>query len=218
MLTAQGRPWQSVHLTSYNLSQRLPITRRGATIIPVSQSILQVRYVNCKQPKHYQREACISCFLPRLSTNTPTNRIRTQTLTVSQGADYLAAQRRNRPSSPHLSIYQPQVTWICGATMRNAAIIITIPVYAFGAAYLFAPLFGWHLDTASMVEWFGGLSVGSRTAVKSFFALPFVFHVLHGLRHLIWDTGMMLTNKQVQITGWATIIGSLLGTIGLVMW
>lgn len=154
----------------------------------------------------------------RLSTSVPRSRVQTQSLTPSQGADYLAAQRRNRPSSPHLSIYKPQVTWICGAVNRNAAIIITLPVYVFGAAYVFAPLFGWHLDTASLVEWFGNLSWGTRTAVKSFFGFPFIFHILHGLRHLIWDTGAMLTNRQVRITGWATIIGSVLGTIGLVMW
>lgn len=163
-------------------------------------------------------DGCASHSSPRLSTNTSKTRAQIQAITVNQNVDYLASQRRNRPVSPHLSIYKPQITWICGAIMRNAAIVITIPIYAFGAAYLVSPLFGWHLDTESMVEWFGGLSAGSRIAVKSFFAFPFVFHVLHGLRHLIWDTGAMLTNKQVQITGWATVIGSVLGTIGLVMW
>lgn len=102
--------------------------------------------------------------------------------------------------------------------MRNASIAMTMPIYAFGAAYLASPLFGWHLDTVSMVEWFGNFSVGSRVVVKSVFSFPFVFHILHALRHLIWDTGAMLTNKQVRITGWATVVGSVLGTIGLVMW
>ncbi|KAJ9638167.1 cytochrome b subunit of succinate dehydrogenase, Sdh3p [Knufia peltigerae] len=86
--------------------------------------------------------------------------------------------------------------------MRNASIIIATPIYAFGAAYLAEPLMGWHLDTASLVEWFGGLPYPTRLAIKGFFGFPFVFHIVHGLKHLIWDTGAMYTRRQVWISGW----------------
>lgn len=102
--------------------------------------------------------------------------------------------------------------------MRNCGILISLPVYSFGAAYLLAPIFGWHIDTTTLVDWFGSLSWGSRTAIKGVFAYPFVFHFLHGIRHLIWDTGAMLSNKQVWAAGWATMgATALLGT-GLVLW
>jgi succinate dehydrogenase (ubiquinone) cytochrome b560 subunit len=74
---------------------------------------------------------------------------------------------------------------------------------------------GWHLDTVSLVEWFEGLSNGSRMAIKGFFAYPFVFHAFHGLRHLIWDTGAMLTNQQQIVSGWLTVGGSIVVTIGV---
>jgi succinate dehydrogenase (ubiquinone) cytochrome b560 subunit len=96
--------------------------------------------------------------------------------------------------------------------------IITAPIYIFGAAYLASPIMGWHLDTGSLVEWFGGLPYGTRVAVKGFFGFPFVFHIVHSLKHLIWDTGAMLTNRQVRISGWLGMGVSVLGTIGLMFW
>lgn len=102
--------------------------------------------------------------------------------------------------------------------MRNCAILITVPIYLFGAAYLVSPLFGWHLDTASMVEWFGSLSTGTRLTIKAVLGFPFCFHIVHGLRHLIWDTGLMLSNKQVAVSGWLGLGISVLGTVGLMFW
>ena len=102
--------------------------------------------------------------------------------------------------------------------MRNSAILITVPVYIFGAAYLVSPLFGWHLDTTSLVQWFGAMSPATRLAIKAVFGFPFCFHIVHGLRHLIWDTGMMLTNRQVAVSGWLGLGISVLGTVGLMFW
>lgn len=93
--------------------------------------------------------------------------------------------------------------------------LITAPIYIFGVAYLVSPLMGWHLDTASMAEWFGGLSAGTRLAIKTLFGWPFMFHIIHGCRHLIWDTGAMLTNRQVQVSGWLGWGLSVVATIWL---
>ncbi|OAP64467.1 succinate dehydrogenase, cytochrome b556 subunit [Fonsecaea erecta] len=136
-------------------------------------------------------------------------------LTASQHADYLASQRRSRPVSPHLAIYQPQITWYSGALMRNCAMLLTAPIYIFGAAYVLSPVVGWHLDTDAVVAWFGALPLGARLAVKGLWGFAFCFHLVHGTRHLIWDTGMMLSNRQVQISGWLGLGISVLGTVGL---
>ena len=102
--------------------------------------------------------------------------------------------------------------------MRNSAILIAVPVYSFGALYLLAPILGWQADTASIVDWFGSLSWASKIAIKGIFAHAFTFHVLHGVRHLIWDTGALLTNKQVQVTGWATVGATVLLGTGITLW
>jgi succinate dehydrogenase (ubiquinone) cytochrome b560 subunit len=163
-----------------------------------------------------------SAALSTTTTTSPTSRnpkpLRLNSITAAEHATVLASQRVNRPVSPHLSIYRPQITWYSGALMRNSAILLTAPVYIFGAAYLISPIVGWHLDTASLVAWFGGLSPASRVAIKAFFGFPFCFHIVHGMRHLIWDTGMMLTNRQVTVSGWLGLGISALATVGLVLW
>jgi succinate dehydrogenase (ubiquinone) cytochrome b560 subunit len=57
--------------------------------------------------------------------------------------------------------------------------------YAYGAAYLAAPAFGWHLDTATLAEAFGSLSDVSKFAIKTTVALPFTYHSWNGIRHLM---------------------------------
>jgi len=64
-----------------------------------------------------------------------------------------------------------------------------VGVYVFGAAYLVSPLFGWHMDVASLVAAFGALPVAAKVGIKSIVAFPFAFHSINGLRHLVWDTG-----------------------------
>ncbi|KIW88122.1 succinate dehydrogenase, cytochrome b556 subunit [Cladophialophora bantiana CBS 173.52] len=150
------------------------------------------------------------------SKNKP--QVQLQPLTESQHTSQLASQRLSRPVSPHLAIYQPQITWYSGALMRNCAILLTGPIYIFGAAYVISPLLGWHLDTESLVAWFSALPVGARLAVKGVWGFAFCFHVVHGLRHLIWDTGMMLSNRQVMVSGWIGLGISALGTVGLIFW
>lgn len=36
-------------------------------------------------------------------------------------------------------------------------------------------------------------------------ALPFTYHAFNGVRHLVWDLGKELSNKQVNQTGWAVV-------------
>ena len=97
--------------------------------------------------------------------------------------------------------------------------MLCIGVYVFGAAYLVSPLFGWHLDVATMAAAFGSLPVVAKVGVKSLVAFPFAFHSINGLRHLTWDTGagntipqisgancVALSNKAVIRTGW-TVVG-----------
>lgn len=44
-------------------------------------------------------------------------------------------------------------------------------------------------------------------------ALPFTYHSFNGVRHLIWDLGLEMKNKQVIQTGW-TVVGLSLVSAG----
>lgn len=76
----------------------------------------------------------------------------------------------------------------------------------FATAYLVAPLLGWHLESASIAASFGALPLAVKFATKLGIAFPFTFHCFNGVRHLVWDFGKQLSNKQVIQTGW-TVVG-----------
>ncbi|OXV12093.1 hypothetical protein Egran_00145 [Elaphomyces granulatus] len=118
----------------------------------------------------------------------------------------LAQQRLNRPVAPHLTIYRPQITWYASALHRVTGAALSGGLYVFATAYLVAPLLGWHLESASLAAAFGALPLAAKLIVKLGVALPFTFHSFNGVRHLIWDLGRNLTNKQVITSGW-TVVG-----------
>ena len=52
--------------------------------------------------------------------------IQTQTLTPSAEQDILNHQRLRRPSSPHFTIYQPQLTWIGSIVNRVTGVGLSV--------------------------------------------------------------------------------------------
>ena len=98
---------------------------------------------------------------------------------------------------------------------RITGSILSGSLYLFGFAYLVAPAFGWHLESASMAAAFAAWPVAAKVLTKFLLAWPFTFHSFNGLRHLAWDMGSNLTNKQVIVTGWTVIGISFVTALGL---
>ncbi|KAL6231027.1 hypothetical protein BDW75DRAFT_233939 [Aspergillus navahoensis] len=117
----------------------------------------------------------------------------------------LPQQRLRRPVSPPLSIYRPQATWVVSIATRITGIALSGGLYLYETAYLLSPVAGWDIGSESLVSAFSSLSPPAQFALKFAIALPFVFHSSNGVRHLVWDTGRMLTNKQVARSGWIVI-------------
>ena len=121
--------------------------------------------------------------------------------------------RGNRPLSPHLTIYRPQMTSISSIFVRitgNALLAVTLLFIAWLlAASTSAVAFDW--VQCVITSWFGDL-----VFLLSLWALW--YHMLGGLRHLIWDTGRGLELKAAERMGWMMIIGSLLLTAFTVIW
>ncbi|KAL4903163.1 hypothetical protein BDW74DRAFT_52963 [Aspergillus multicolor] len=130
----------------------------------------------------------------------------------------LAKQRLNRPVSPHLSIYRPQITWIVSIATRITGIALSGTLYLYSTAYLSSPVAGWDIGSASVTSAFGSLSPVSKFAIKFAVAYPFMFHAFNGLRHLVWDTGRGLTNRQVSRSGWAVVGASGVVAVLLAAW
>lgn len=123
-----------------------------------------------------------------------------------------------RPLSPHLQVYKPQITSVLSITHRATGIALSVgtllmawwlvaaaaspAAYATAAGFIGSPvglllLFGW---TASLF-----------------------YHLLAGLRHLAWDAGYGYDLTRVHQTGKAVVIGTAVLTvltwvIGLIAW
>ena len=116
--------------------------------------------------------------------------------------------RGNRPLSPHLTIYRPQLTSmtsiltrITGNAMLVAALLI---VWWFLAAATSAEDFD--IANGFITSWFGDL-------VMFLSLLGLWYHTLAGIRHLIWDNGYALDIPTAEKLGWAALIGSVVLTI-----
>jgi succinate dehydrogenase (ubiquinone) cytochrome b560 subunit len=125
--------------------------------------------------------------------------------TKAEAAEILSKQRLQRPVSPHLAIYKPQITWYGSGLNRLTAVILSGSLYLFGFAYLAAPITGWHMETQSMVAAVAAWPLAVKMGLKAFFAFPFFYHSYNGLRHLAWDLGVGFKNATVARTGWTAI-------------
>lgn len=116
--------------------------------------------------------------------------------------------RGERPLSPHLSIYRPQITSISSILIRitgNALIVTTLMLVWWFLALASGPE---AFETANgfVTSWFGDV-------VLAFSLLGLWYHTLGGARHLLWDTGRGLEIHTAERLGWACVIGSVVLTL-----
>jgi succinate dehydrogenase / fumarate reductase cytochrome b subunit len=116
--------------------------------------------------------------------------------------------RGNRPLSPHLSIYRPQLTSVTSILTRitgNALLLGALLIVWWFIAAATGPVAFARAD-AVITSWFGKLVM-----LGSIWALW--YHSLAGIRHLIWDAGHMLEIGRAEMLGWAVVIGSVVLTV-----
>ena len=117
-------------------------------------------------------------------------------------------KRVERPLSPHLQIYRPQLTSISSILTRitgNGLIVgVILAVW-------------WLLAAATSPGYF---AVANRVATSWFGDLVFTlslwaiwYHYLAGLRHLYFDAGKGLDVATAEKLGWGCIIGSVVLTV-----
>lgn len=116
-----------------------------------------------------------------------------------------------RPLSPHLQVYRPQITSVLSIMNRVTGL----------AASAGTLLFVWWLAAAATgpqafdkVQWF----IGSPFGLFMLFGwtASLFYHFFGGLRHLAWDAGWGFELGKTHMTGWAVIIGTVVCT--LVAW
>lgn len=118
--------------------------------------------------------------------------------------------RSQRPLSPHLQVYKPQMTSVLSILHRMAGFalslgLVLLCLWLCAAAYSPKDLKDIYGFTGS---WFGMLMLFG-------WSVAFYYHLANGIRHLIWDTGRMLEINDATSGGYAVLgftFGATLGT------
>ena len=116
--------------------------------------------------------------------------------------------RGDRPLSPHLSRYRPQLTSITSIFTRltgNALILGALLIVWWFVALAAGPD-AYARANGFMTSWFGDLIMFGSVACLW-------YHTLAGVRHLIWDSGRMLDVQSSERAGQLIILVSVLLTI-----
>ncbi|KAF8149028.1 succinate dehydrogenase cytochrome b560 subunit [Crassisporium funariophilum] len=140
--------------------------------------------------------------------------IQLQSLPSSAGTEILNKQRLLRPSSPHFTIYQPQLTWVASIANRVTGVGLSVLLYGFSIAYLIAP---GTFDSANVIGFVAGLPEGVKYAGKAILAAPFAFHSLNGIRHLSWDMVKFISLKGAYVTGYIVLGATAVSTVALTL-
>ncbi len=115
---------------------------------------------------------------------------------------------RNRPLSPHLQVYKPQLTSVLSILHRATGVIITL------GAILMA---GWLFSIASGSSVYACvhqlLNAGIGKALLILWTLCSSYHLLNGIRHLFWDFGYGFELDRAYLSGKAVLAGTAILTM-----
>ncbi|MGH1426165.1 MAG: succinate dehydrogenase, cytochrome b556 subunit [Pseudooceanicola sp.] len=118
------------------------------------------------------------------------------------------AKRVERPLSPHLTVYRPQLTSITSILTRITGNALIVAVFLIVWWLLAAATGPDYFATADAVVtgWFGNL-------VFTLSLLAVWYHYLAGLRHLIFDAGRGMDIPTAEKLGWICLGGSVVLTL-----
>ncbi len=114
---------------------------------------------------------------------------------------------RERPLSPHLQIYRPQMTAISSILTRISGNALIVGAF----------LLVWWLMAAATSESYFAFADGVITSwfgdlVMTLSLWAVWYHYLAGLRHLYFDAGKGMDIETAERLGWACVIGSVVLT------
>lgn len=106
----------------------------------------------------------------------------------------------NRPLSPHLQVYKPQLTSVMSICHRATGIALAVGmllmvwwvVAAAAGPEAFATAHGF------LGSWFGMLILFG-------FTVALMYHLCNGIRHLFWDAGYGFELETAYKSGWMTL-------------
>ena len=117
---------------------------------------------------------------------------------------------RQRPLSPHLQVYRPQMTSVMSIMHRAAGIVLTTGTLVMTA---------WLVSLAMGAERYGIVAAALAHPLGQFvlfgYSAALIYHALNGIRHLAWDLGYGLTISEVYRNGHIVLFLTMVLTAGL---
>ena len=105
-------------------------------------------------------------------------------------------KNKNRPISPHLSIYKPQITSILSISHRMSGVFQSVGLLVI-IFLLLCLLMGDNIHQYFML--FAHSLIGR--SFLFFYVLSLSYHLLNGIRHIIWDFGYGYEIRNVYYSG-----------------
>ena len=120
-------------------------------------------------------------------------------------------KKRERPLSPHLQIYAPQMTWVPSIMHRIAG----------GALAIGTLMIAWMLIAAAygpeQFECFMDFATHPVGLLMLFgWSVALFYHMFNGIRHLFWDMGYLFKLQNAKRAGLVVFAASALAT--LLLW
>lgn len=115
---------------------------------------------------------------------------------------------RQRPTSPHLQIYKPQLTSVLSITHRGTGLFLSLGALAL-CYWLLAVAGGpaAYAEAQGIINsWYGQLLLFGWVA-------SLYYHLCNGIRHLFWDAGYGLELKTTYASGYAVVAVSIILTV-----
>lgn len=114
---------------------------------------------------------------------------------------------KNRPTSPHLTIYKKQISSVLSIFHRMTG------------AGLFAglSLLVWYFIILAFNKFDTGCMHCCKCNVLKIslvlMSFAWFYHLCNGIRHLIWDSGYCFSIKAINVTGWFVVASSVMMTV-----
>ncbi len=106
----------------------------------------------------------------------------------------------DRPLSPHLQIYRPQLTSVLSITHRLTGVALSV-----GSPLLVFWLLAAAAGPQSYSALHGVLAAWVGLVLLLGWTFSLFFHLCNGVRHLFWDAGYGFELESIYASGWAVV-------------
>jgi succinate dehydrogenase / fumarate reductase cytochrome b subunit len=106
--------------------------------------------------------------------------------------------QKNRPISPHLIVYKPQITSVFSIFHRISGSCLSLTLIC-SVLFLYVKFFFSFYFSSFIIN----VTIFSHILLCSsgfFVSFIFCFHIINGCRHMSWDLGLGLELKNIIVT------------------